>query len=101
MGSTRDLASNYFGDTLPQGQAGPLGLLVIVLLGVGLWLLIKSMNRHLRKLPTSFDPAAVERRRRGEPDPPPAAQAAAPPAAPPAAPAGRPDEAAKVNRPRD
>lgn len=72
MGKTYDLASNYFGDTLPQAQAGPLGLLVIVLLGVGLWLLIRSMNRHLRKMSTSFDPAAVERRRRGEPDPPPA-----------------------------
>lgn len=93
MGTAPDLASNYFGDTLPQGQAGPLGLLVIVLLGIGLWLLIRSMNRHLRKIPTSFDPAAVERRRRGEPDPP--------PAAPPAATADRAAESAKVNRPGD
>lgn len=92
MGTAHDLASNYFGDTLPQGQAGPLGLLVIVLLGIGLWLLIRSMNRHLRKIPTSFDPAAVERRRRGEPDPPPA---------PPAARADRAAESADGNRPRD
>lgn len=85
MGTTHDLASNYFGDTLPQAQAGPLGLLIIILLGVGLWLLIRSMNRHLRKMPTSFDPAAAERRHRGEPEPPPAP----------------PDQAADVERPVD
>ncbi|MEP6697548.1 MAG: hypothetical protein ABJA34_11820 [Pseudonocardiales bacterium] len=37
-------------------QAGPLGLFVILLLGVALFLLIRSMNRHLRKVPPSFDP---------------------------------------------
>jgi hypothetical protein len=33
-----------------SGQAGPLGLLVLVLLGVACYLLFKSMSRHLRKV---------------------------------------------------
>lgn len=43
-------------DTGPDfGKASPFGLLVVVLLLVGTFLLIWSMNRHLRKLPKSFD----------------------------------------------
>jgi hypothetical protein len=43
-------------DTGPEfGKASPFGLLVIVLLLVGTFLLVWSMNRHLRKLPKSFD----------------------------------------------
>ncbi|MGH3967994.1 MAG: hypothetical protein ACRDTV_07755 [Mycobacterium sp.] len=38
------------------GKASPFGLLVIVLLLLGTFLLVRSMNRHLRKLPESFDP---------------------------------------------
>jgi hypothetical protein len=42
-------------DTGPDfGKASPFGLLVIVLLLVGTALLVWSMNRHLRKLPKSF-----------------------------------------------
>ena len=39
------------------GKAAPIGLLILVLLGVALYLLIKSMNRHMRKVSglTSFD----------------------------------------------
>jgi len=37
------------------GKASPFGLLVIVLLLVGTFGLVWSMNRHLRKLPKSFD----------------------------------------------
>jgi hypothetical protein len=37
------------------GKASPFGLLVVVLLVVGTFALIWSMNRHLRKLPESFD----------------------------------------------
>jgi hypothetical protein len=37
-------------------KAGPLGLLVILLLGIATYFLIRSMNRHLRKVPPSFDP---------------------------------------------
>ena len=43
------------------GKASPLGLLVVVLLLLGTFLLIRSMNRHLKKLPESFD--------RGRPEP--------------------------------
>ncbi len=37
------------------GKASPVGLLVIVLLLIGTFGLVWSMNRHLRKLPKSFD----------------------------------------------
>ena len=39
------------------GKASPLGLLIIVLLLVATFLLIRSMNKQLRKLPDSFDAA--------------------------------------------
>ena len=38
------------------GKASPFGLLVVVLLLISLVFLIRSMNRHLKKLPESFDP---------------------------------------------
>jgi hypothetical protein len=37
------------------GKASPLGLLVLVLLLIGVMFLVRSMNRHLRNLPDSFD----------------------------------------------
>jgi hypothetical protein len=43
-------------DTGPDfGKASPFGLLIVVLLMLGTFFLIWSMNRHLRKLPKSFD----------------------------------------------
>ncbi len=48
------LAGNIFGDTRSGSLAGPLGLLVIVLLGIGTWLLIRNMNKRLRRLPDRF-----------------------------------------------
>jgi hypothetical protein len=39
----------------PSGTAGPLGLLVVLLIGVALVLLIRNMNGRLRRLPRSFD----------------------------------------------
>jgi hypothetical protein len=43
-------------DTGPEfGKASPFGLLIVVLLMVGTFFLIRSMNRHLKKLPESFD----------------------------------------------
>ena len=41
-------------------KAGPLGLLVILLLGVATILLVRSMNRHLRKVPPSFDRSSLD-----------------------------------------
>lgn len=37
------------------GKASPVGLLIVVLLLIGTLLLVRSMNRHLKKLPESFD----------------------------------------------
>ncbi|MGE2730094.1 hypothetical protein ACQI4F_11495 [Mycolicibacterium vaccae] len=37
------------------GKASPVGLILIVLLLISVFLLVWSMNRHLRKLPKSFD----------------------------------------------
>ncbi|MFZ2511789.1 MAG: hypothetical protein WAW85_11965 [Gordonia sp. (in: high G+C Gram-positive bacteria)] len=37
------------------GKSSPIGLLVIVLLLVSTFLLIRSMNKQLRKLPETFD----------------------------------------------
>jgi hypothetical protein len=43
-------------DTGPDfGKASPFGLLIVVLLIIGTFVLIWSMNRHLKKLPKSFD----------------------------------------------
>lgn len=38
------------------GKASPVGLLVIVLLLLGTFALVWSMNRQLKKVPASFDP---------------------------------------------
>ncbi len=48
------IAQNIFGDTRSGSLAGPLGLLVIVLLAVGTVLLIRNMNARLRRLPDRF-----------------------------------------------
>ena len=37
------------------GKASPMGLLVVVLLLIGVFALVWSMNRHLRRVPGSFD----------------------------------------------
>ena len=39
------------------GKASPIGLLVVALLLIGLFVLLRSMNRHLKKVPPSFDAA--------------------------------------------
>jgi len=42
------------------GKASPVGLVVIVLLFLATIVLIRSMNKHLRRVPASFDePAAT------------------------------------------
>ncbi len=42
------------------GKASPFGLLVVVLLLIGTFGLVWSMNRHLKNLPESFDPENPE-----------------------------------------
>ena len=39
------------------GKAGPLGLLLIVVLLIAILMLGRSMGRHLKRVPRSFDPA--------------------------------------------
>jgi hypothetical protein len=42
---------------LPEdvGKAGPIGLLLIVVLLIAVALLVRSMTKHLKRLPRSFD----------------------------------------------
>ena len=56
------LAVNNFGDTRSGGLAGPMGLFIIVLLSIATVLLIRNMNKRLRRLPDSFEsPETVAR----------------------------------------
>jgi hypothetical protein len=48
------LAVNNFGDTRSGGLAGPMALLIILLLTVATVLLIRNMNARLRRLPDQF-----------------------------------------------
>jgi hypothetical protein len=48
------LAVNNFGDTREGGLAGPMGLLLILLLGAATIFLIRNMNARLRRLPDRF-----------------------------------------------
>lgn len=61
------LAQNPPRDTGPDfGKASPFGLLVVVLLLIGTFLLVRSMNKHLRKLPESFDGDDAEKTQVGD-----------------------------------
>jgi hypothetical protein len=50
------------GDQLPEdvGKAGPLGLLLIVLLLIATAFLVRSMTKHLKRIPPSFDEQAPQ-----------------------------------------
>src|SRR5512132_1560525 len=47
------------GDQLPEdvGKSGPLGLLLTLLLLIAVFFLVRSMSKHLKRIPPSFDPA--------------------------------------------
>jgi len=51
---TRILADGGFGDNVPDGLIGPLGLVIILLLGIATVFLIRNMNSRLRRLPERF-----------------------------------------------
>jgi hypothetical protein len=61
MNHTLMLAITLLADDAPRnngpdfGKASPFGLVIVVLLLVATFALVWSMNRHLRKLPKSFD----------------------------------------------
>ena len=48
-----------------SSAAGPIGLLVVVLLGISLVLLIRNMDRRLKRLPREFPADGHGRPRRG------------------------------------
>jgi hypothetical protein len=47
------------GDQLPEdvGKSGPFGLLLTLLLLIAVIFLVRSMSKHLKRVPPSFDPA--------------------------------------------
>jgi hypothetical protein len=56
------VAVNNFGDTRSGGLAGPMGLFIIVLMAIAVVLLIRNMNKRVRRLPDSFpDPRDARR----------------------------------------
>jgi hypothetical protein len=62
-------AENNFGDTVPNGVAGPMGLFITILLVIATVLLIRNMNSRLRRLPQSFPGQTAEPESKGEPTP--------------------------------
>ena len=48
-------------------SAGPLGFLVLLLVGIATVLLIRNMNARLKRMPRSFDPPPTDQ---DEPKPP-------------------------------
>jgi hypothetical protein len=56
------LAVNNFGDDRSGGLAGPMGLFIIVVLCIATVLLIRNMNKRVRRLPDSFEDPATTRR---------------------------------------
>jgi hypothetical protein len=59
------VAVNNFGDTRSGGLAGPMGLFIIVLMAIAVVLLIRNMNKRVRRLPDSFPDPEAERREAG------------------------------------
>ncbi|BCJ70954.1 hypothetical protein ACFQY4_04390 [Catellatospora bangladeshensis] len=54
------LADNNFGDTRSgDGLAGPMALLLILLLAAATVFLIRNMNQRLKRLPETFDSASM------------------------------------------
>jgi hypothetical protein len=48
------LAQNYFGNTRQGSLAGPTGAFIIAALAVTTVLLIRNMNKRIRRLPAEF-----------------------------------------------
>ena len=42
------------------GKSSPVGLVVLILFFVAVFFLVRSMNKHLRRVPESFDPPPAE-----------------------------------------
>lgn len=59
------MAVNNFGDTRSGGLAGPMGLFIIVLMAIAVVLLIRNMNKRVRRLPDSFPDPEAEPKKAG------------------------------------
>jgi hypothetical protein len=58
-------------DASDVGTAGPTGLALTVVLLIAVALLVRSMSKHLKRIPRSFDPQDLEADRMGQvPDTP-------------------------------
>lgn len=69
MLATAVLAQDGPQKTGPEfGKASPFGLVVIVLLLIGVFVLVWSMNKHLRRIPESFDTPTGTEDAPGAPD---------------------------------
>ena len=51
-----------------SGAAGPIGLLVVVLIGLVTVLLVRNMDKRLKRMPREFVPPAGEPRSTERPD---------------------------------
>jgi predicted lipid-binding transport protein (Tim44 family) len=91
-GGTPPPTHNNFGDTMSDGMAGPLALLIIVLLAIATALLIRNMNARLRRLPERFPDQPGPSRSAAKPSVPAAEPSV--PAAEPSVPAAEPSVAA-------
>lgn len=40
------------------GKSSPIGLVVLIVFFIAVFFLVRSMNKHLRRVPESFDPPA-------------------------------------------
>ena len=49
------------------GKSSPIGLVILLLFFLAVALLVRSMNKHLRRLPESFDPPEDRRDRDDQP----------------------------------
>ncbi len=43
------------------GKSSPVGLVVLIVFFIAVFFLIRSMNKHLRRVPESFDPPPAEK----------------------------------------
>ncbi|MBA2552166.1 MAG: hypothetical protein H0V10_00415 [Geodermatophilaceae bacterium] len=67
---TRSLAGALLAVEEPY-EAGPTALFVIVLLAIGIFFLARSMLKHLKRVPASFDPPDAQSTDPSGPEPAP------------------------------
>ncbi|GAA4543814.1 hypothetical protein [Amycolatopsis samaneae] len=79
------------------GKSSPLGLLVLILFLIAVALLVRSMTKHLKRLPKSFDEPAEGEAESGTPEAKDEAPAAEAEAAPVEEQRKVPDKAAKAD----